>query len=103
MSKNTPLYIQHEKAECGYACIAMMLAYFGHFIDMHELRHRFGKMAQGLSLFQIRHIFLTFNFNSQALQISLSDLVHLACPVLLHWDLDHFVVLTKIKKKPFLD
>lgn len=37
-----------------------------------------------------------FNFNSRPLRLELEELAQLQLPCILHWDLNHFVVLKKV-------
>lgn len=102
MFKKLPMYLQQETSECGYACVAMMASYFGHHIDISTLRYRFGQCVHGLSLYTMKSILTNLNLTTHALKVELDELVHVNCPVILHWNLDHFVVLKKVKNKQFV-
>ena len=82
--KKIPMVLQHERSECGYACIVMVASYFGCEMDISQLRGRFGSFAQGMSLYDIRSVLSSLNFTAQALWVALENLTHLSCPVILH-------------------
>ncbi|MCX7114689.1 MAG: peptidase domain-containing ABC transporter [Gammaproteobacteria bacterium] len=101
ITNRLPMYLQHEQTECGYACIAMMAVYFGHDIDIAYLRSQFPEVSKGTTMLQLRAIFSELHFNSQALKVPLEQLVQIPLPAVLHWNLNHFVVLKKIKGKRY--
>lgn len=82
-------------AECGLVCIAMVLQHFGNRAGLAELRTRWDAGVRGLSLRQIIAILESYNISSRPLRAELSDLSQVACPAILHWNFDHFVVLEK--------
>ena len=45
-----PVILQAEQSECGLACLAMVLNFHGHRIDLNTLRARLGSSQQGLTL-----------------------------------------------------
>jgi ATP-binding cassette, subfamily B, bacterial CvaB/MchF/RaxB len=94
-----PVFLQQEHAECGRACVAMIAAYFGHEIDLHTLRLRFPTTKGGLNLLELRSLCWQLQLNAQALRVELCDLTHLSTPCILHWNLDHFVVLKKVQRQ----
>ena len=49
----TPVVLQTEAAECGLACIAMLLGHHGTVTDLATLRGRHGTMPQGMTLAEL--------------------------------------------------
>jgi ATP-binding cassette subfamily B protein RaxB len=94
-----PMYMQHEQAECGHACVAMISTYCGHDIDLQALRLRFPTTGSGLNLLQMRSLCWQLQLNAQALRIELGDLHQVTPPCILHWNLDHFVVLKWVSRQ----
>lgn len=99
MLHTLPMYLQHEKTECGHACIAMVASFFGHELNVQDVRNLTAYSQAGMTLFQMREICTYIHLNAQALRIELHDLEHLSCPAILHWELDHFVVVKKVTSK----
>lgn len=92
----TPQILQSETAECGLACLAMVCGFYGFNTDLLNLRQRFGIPSQGANLVNITSISNDLNLKSRALSLDVNELSKLKTPCILHWDMNHFVVLVKI-------
>lgn len=92
-TKRLSMILQSEAAECGLACLAMVADYHGHQTDLVSMRRRFNLSLGGATLMDIMQFAQTLNLTSRPLRIELSDLQLLQAPSILHWDLNHFVVL----------
>ncbi|WP_440876483.1 peptidase domain-containing ABC transporter [Thalassotalea sp. PLHSN55] len=98
-SKTVPLILQSEIAECGLASLAMVASFHGHQLDMPAMRKRFSANLKGMSLQQLIELGDSLGLASRALQCPIDEAHKLATPCILHWDLNHFVVLTKVSGK----
>ena len=94
--KRTPYLAQSEASECALACLAMVASYHGYDTDLITLRQRYGMSLKGATLKQVMQVAEDIGFNARPLRGELEDLPHLALPAILHWNLNHFVVLTRI-------
>ncbi|MDW8847668.1 peptidase domain-containing ABC transporter [Erwinia sp. MMLR14_017] len=92
-----PLIRQSQAAECGLACLGMIANYYGHEIDMITLRRQFATSLKGATLADVIAMAQQLNMSSRALRIDLEELSKLRTPCILHWDLNHFVVLKKVR------
>lgn len=90
--------MQSEDAECGLACIAMILANYGHHVDMVTLRHRYAISLKGSTLRAVMDLATALGLTCRALRLDLDDLHNLKLPAVVHWDLTHFVVLVRVKR-----
>jgi ATP-binding cassette subfamily B protein RaxB len=90
----TPLILQSEAAECGLACLAMVAGAHGLATDLSTLRARGGASPRGSSLAALMRLADALGLQPRALRAEPAHLPHLALPCVLHWDLDHYVVLT---------
>lgn len=99
LSKNVPLILQAEVAECGLASIAMVASYHGHKLDMPAIRKRYSANLKGMNLQQLIELGDSLGLASRALQCPIDEVHKLTIPCILHWDLNHFVVLTKVSGK----
>lgn len=89
--------IQSEAAECGLASLAMIAARHGKHITLSELRNRFPLSLKGAKLSSVISIAQQLGFSARPLRLEPPDLAKLAMPCILHWDMDHFVVLDKVR------
>jgi ATP-binding cassette subfamily B protein RaxB len=94
-----PLVLQTETAECGLACLAMIGCFHGHEVDLVSLRHRFSTSMQGVHLARLIEIADALGFESRPLRVELEDLPQAQLPCILHWDLNHFVVLKRVSRR----
>lgn len=92
-AKRLPLVLQTEVAECGLACLAMVATYHGHRTDLPTLRRRFSLSLKGATLTQVINMADALKFASRPLRVELEYLPELRTPCILHWNLNHFVVL----------
>lgn len=97
--KRIKLHLQAESAECGLACLAMVLSHYGYQIDLPTLRSRFPITSRGVNLKQLINISSKLDTIARPLRLELEDLPKLRTPCILHWNLNHFVVLKKISGK----
>lgn len=88
--------IQSEASECGLACLAMVASHHGLDLGMAELRRQFPMSLKGLRLSQLVEMSSRLHLNSRALRLELDSLGQLRLPAILHWDLNHFVVLERV-------
>lgn len=93
-----PVMLQTQAAECGLACIGMIAGYFGHSIDMIALRRQFNPSQKGAKLNDLMLMASRLGLTSRALRLELAELNQLRCPCILHWDLNHFVVLKAVTR-----
>jgi ATP-binding cassette subfamily B protein RaxB len=96
LGRQLPMLLQTEAAECGLACIAMLAGYHGNMSDMAQLRRRFGLSLKGATLKDMTSIADQLGFAARPLRLEVDELPLLETPCVLHWDLNHFVVLKRI-------
>ena len=93
-----PLCLQTEAAECGLACLVMVAAAHGLRTDLPTLRQRFSLSVKGVTLADLVRMAESLRLGSRALRAELEDLPQLQLPCILHWDLNHFVVLVDFQR-----
>jgi ATP-binding cassette, subfamily B, bacterial CvaB/MchF/RaxB len=91
--------LQTEAAECGVACLAMVATHFGLRTDLAALRARFSVSMKGATLAQLMGYAAALELSARPLRLELEELPQLAVPCVLHWDMNHFFVLTKASAK----
>ena len=95
----TPLVLQAEQAECGLACLAMIAGHHGRMIDLATLRGRAGDAGLGLGLRDLMQLAAGLGLHARPLRLEPEELGALRCPALLHWDLDHYVVVDRVRRR----
>ncbi len=93
--KRVPLILQSEAPECGIACVAMIASYHGHRTDLAAMRMRLAPSMKGVTLQNIGAIAHSMKLAPRGVQAPLEALAKLRLPAILHWDMNHFVVLTQ--------
>ena len=93
--KHVPLILQSEAPECGIACVAMVASYHGHRTDLAAMRMRLAPSMKGVTLQHIATIAQSMKLAARGVQAPLEALGKLRLPAILHWDMNHFVVLTR--------
>jgi ATP-binding cassette subfamily B protein RaxB len=91
-----PLILQTEAAECGLACLAMIASYHGDGYGLAQLRRQYGMSQRGASLKDMISIADHLGMTARPLRLEPDELPQLATPCILHWDLNHFVVLKRV-------
>jgi ATP-binding cassette subfamily B protein RaxB len=97
--RHLPLVRQAESTECGHACVAMIASWFGHRIDLVSLRLSHATSANGLSVHTMASLAELIGLRARALRLEPRDLGHLKLPAVLHWDMNHFVVLKSVGRR----
>lgn len=92
----TPIVRQTEQAECAIACLAMIAAHHGYVSDLPYLRRQFSVSLKGTSLTQLVEYADQLNLGSRPIKCELEELSRLRLPAILHWNMNHFVVLERV-------
>lgn len=88
--------LQSEAAECGLASIVMVARHYGHRINLAGLRQKYPPSVRGSTLEQLMAIASDLELAPRAVRLELDELDKLQKPAILHWDMNHFVVLEKV-------
>lgn len=91
--RRLPVLLQTEGAECGLVCLGMISTYWGLRTDVDWLRKRFSLSLRGVDLHTLSTMARDLGFQTRALRVGLNRLTDVRCPCILHWGMNHFVVL----------
>src|SRR5882757_597187 len=97
--RRTPLVLQTETAECGLACLAMIAGRYGRRVDLAALRRHYSLSLGGTTLHDLVRVASSMRLATRALRAELPHLRRLRLPCVLHWDHNHFVVLTRVGRR----
>jgi len=101
-TRKVPQILQVESSECGLACLAMVCSYHGLDIDMLNLRHQFAVSTHGATLKTVTQTASAVGLKNRSLSLDLDEVKELKLPCVLHWDMNHFVVLVACRRASFV-
>jgi ATP-binding cassette subfamily B protein RaxB len=94
--RRVPVILQGEISECGLASLAMIAAAWGLEADLAALRSRMTATPRGISLRMLMNLASGLGLAARPVRIGLRRLGELKLPAILHWNMDHFVVLERV-------
>ena len=88
--------LQAEAAECGIACLAMVSGAHGRRMDLPAMRRHCDVSLKGMTLRDLIHVAADIHLNTRAAAGRTAPSEQLRLPCILHWEHNHFVVLTRV-------
>ena len=89
-----PVIMQMEALECGAACLAMILAYYGKWLPLEQVRRDSGVSRDGSNARDLLLAARNYNMNAKILRAEPDQLRQAdVFPCIIHWNFNHFVVL----------
>ena len=97
----TPVVLQTHAAECGAACLGSILAWFGRWVPLTELRERCEVSRDGSSAASIVRAARHYGLECSGLGLRAEQLGKLQLPLIVFWQFSHFVVVEGIDGRHF--
>ena len=97
----TPILLQMHASECGAACLGSILAYFGRWVSLVELRERCEVSRDGSSAASIARAARHYGLECSGLSVHAGQLKRLQLPLIVFWQFSHFVVLEGFDSRHF--
>lgn len=88
---------QTEVAECGLASLTMVANYHGFDVDLGTMRRKYSPSLRGAPLRALIGLADQIGLTPRAVKLPLEELQNLHMPAVLHWDLNHYVVIEAVK------
>jgi ATP-binding cassette subfamily B protein RaxB len=90
---------QSEIAECGLASLTMIANSHGLRIDLATMRNRFPPSVRGATLKSLIAVADRIGLIPRAVKLPIEQISKLSMPAILHWNLNHFVVIERHASK----
>ncbi len=95
-----PVIIQLEALECGAASLAMLMAYYGKWVPLEQIRADCGVSRDGSNAKSIYYAAQSYGFKVKAYRRDPETIRSKGqFPCIIHWNFNHFVVLCGFKGK----
>jgi ATP-binding cassette subfamily B protein len=94
-----PVLQQISMVECGAACLAMLLSYFGRRTTVSEVRETCGVGRDGLSALSIVKAARKYGMRVRAVTLEENDFRFVTLPAIIHWEFNHFLVVERWSPK----
>ena len=98
----TPLLLQLTETECGAACLGVVLAYFGRWVSIEELRESCAVGRDGCNASDVFRAARRYGLEAKGWRKEPRELRGMPLPMILFWEFSHFVVLEGFRKGRYL-
>jgi ABC-type bacteriocin/lantibiotic exporter with double-glycine peptidase domain len=96
--RRIPFIQQMAAADCGAACLAMVLTYYGKPVRLDEVRDAAGVGRDGVHAQALLQAARWFGLRGRGVRLEMDDLDFLEAGSVLHWQFNHFVVFERLRK-----
>jgi ATP-binding cassette subfamily B protein len=93
--RRVPVLLQMTTADCGVACLAMVLRYHGCAVSLREVREWADVGRDGTTARTLATLARSFGLNARAYLVSGGGVPHIPLPAIAHWEHGHFVVVER--------
>lgn len=97
--RRIPYIAQLTQVDCGAACLAMVLGYYGRTVGLDEVHMAAGLSTHGISARGILEAGKRFGLLGRAARVDMDELHLLEPGAILHWEFRHFVVFERLTRK----
>jgi ABC-type bacteriocin/lantibiotic exporter with double-glycine peptidase domain len=95
-ARRVPVIRQHSVAECGAACLAMVLGYWGRHTALEDVRDRMGVARDGVTATTLVETARGYGLRARGAKVDHEELPLVPEGSILHWEFSHFVVFERV-------
>ncbi|MCG9635034.1 cysteine peptidase family C39 domain-containing protein [Vibrio parahaemolyticus] len=100
-SNLVPVFLQHDSSDCGLAAIKMVSGHLGVDVDFEYLRKRYLPSKNGLTFKDMIFVCKGIGLTAKAFKANSEHLKEMNLPCILHWNMNHYVVLERVESDQF--
>ncbi|HEX7733273.1 MAG TPA: peptidase domain-containing ABC transporter [Ktedonobacteraceae bacterium] len=93
--RKVPELLQMSAVECGAACLAMILSYYGRKTSIAEIQKNTGVGRDGLSALSIVQAARRYGLKVRTVSLELKDFRFVGLPAIVYWQFNHFLVVER--------
>jgi hypothetical protein len=93
----TPSLRQVQQTECGAVALAIVLAHYGAWVPLPEIRRRCQVSEHGVTALSLVQTGKHYGLTVRAMRLNVDGLQHVQAPVILFWERWHFLILEGIR------
>ncbi|TVP62107.1 MAG: peptidase domain-containing ABC transporter [Nodularia sp. (in: Bacteria)] len=99
-----PIILQHNREDCGAACLATISKYYGQLFTITRVREAAGTGQLGTTLLNLKQGAQVLGFNARGVKapLDLVDKQQIPLPAIIHWKGNHWTVLYGRKGKEYI-
>ncbi len=97
-----PFYFQNENSDCALTCIRMLACYYGKEGLLENVLDKLSSKKNEWAVSDIVSVLRSLGIMPRAVSLNIDELNCLSLPCILHWNMNHFVVLVKRKRNKYV-
>lgn len=96
-ARRYPALLQLSEMDCGAACLAMILRYYGKHVSINRLRNMANVSRDGATLYSVAEAAEKLGFHARGIRASYEHLEKIELPAVAHWEGYHYIILYEAK------
>ncbi len=97
-----PFYFQNENSDCALTCIRMLACYYGKEGLLENVLDKLSSKKNEWAVSDIVSVLRSLGIMPRAVSLNIDELNSLSLPCILHWNMNHFVILVKRKRNKYV-